>query len=556
MRRSGPVLFALLLLAGFLFRLGFGLSKELFADDETQIYLLGLRYYATHQWPMFGPDVVWTQSEIPGALQALLVGVPLDIAPIPEAPYVVLNLISLGALCLFAAYVCARLPTLPRWLIFGWLLTIPWTLEYSTHILNTSYVLPASLAFFIAFFEAWPALAIRRVPVPIAHALMGAAIGWMFQIHMSWPLLLPFAGVAFLARLREGPRALAGAIGAFALGLLATGSLVLPTLAASAAASGGGDIGQNLLLHWRNPLTTIANTTGRFLSFASFEVGRFIASASGGSPVIFLAERLWLVPVAALVWIVGLVHPVVMAITAFRRQTTLPEWPAVRWMTVATVVLVSTSFFFVMQPAQARSFYVVAPVAFLFAAYCWTFIDSPRWRRFAVAALAANVVFQGALAMQRLSGPSLYSKRTVVAEAIRLRQPGLVARRRAWARNVPAAERTSAEAGTRAVVDLSVTDAQLRLVRGLTTWSVLVHNQSATAAYRSLVCASRYYDASGNVVEERTNEVWIVVEPGESVSTRIVDGVTWTPNMTRADVAIRSADAIDALPHSQPGRRP
>src|SRR5712675_84428 len=82
----------------FLFRLAFGLSREFFFEDETQVFLLGLRYYATGAWPYFGPDVVWTRSEIPGAMQALLVGVPLRILPIPEAPFVLLNLLSFAAI--------------------------------------------------------------------------------------------------------------------------------------------------------------------------------------------------------------------------------------------------------------------------------------------------------------------------------------------------------------------------------------------------------------------------------------------------------------------------
>ena len=87
-------------IALFAFRLLYGLSSEFFFEDETQIFLMGLRYYATGAWPYFGPDVVWTKSEIPGALQALLVGVPLKIVPVPEAPYVFLNLLSMaGARC-------------------------------------------------------------------------------------------------------------------------------------------------------------------------------------------------------------------------------------------------------------------------------------------------------------------------------------------------------------------------------------------------------------------------------------------------------------------------
>src|ERR1700755_2107653 len=76
------------LAALFVCRLLYELTREFFFEDETQIFLIGLRYYATGHWPFFGPDVVWTRSEIPGALQGLLVGAPFHLFPIPEAPYV------------------------------------------------------------------------------------------------------------------------------------------------------------------------------------------------------------------------------------------------------------------------------------------------------------------------------------------------------------------------------------------------------------------------------------------------------------------------------------
>src|SRR5205809_22506 len=145
------------LVALFAFRLLFGLSSEMFFEDETQIFLIGLRYYATGHWPFFGPDVVWTKSEIPGALQGLLVGVPLRVWPIPESPYILLNVLSAAALAAEAWYLCARFPSAPRWLVWGWLFTMPWTLQFSTHIINPSYVLPAAVAFFIGFFETVPA---------------------------------------------------------------------------------------------------------------------------------------------------------------------------------------------------------------------------------------------------------------------------------------------------------------------------------------------------------------------------------------------------------------
>src|SRR6185436_25762 len=192
----------------FVFRLLFGLSSDFFFEDQTQVYLLGLRHYATLEWPYFGADVVWTKSEIPGALQPLLVGVPLRIVPLPESPFVALNIISTAALFAFAWYLCRRFPASPRWLLWGWLLTIPWTLQFSTNIINTSYILPAALVFFIGFFESIPTFRVGVLSRSVSHALMGAALGWLIQIHMSWPLLLPFAAGAWLSARRGGARGL------------------------------------------------------------------------------------------------------------------------------------------------------------------------------------------------------------------------------------------------------------------------------------------------------------------------------------------------------------
>src|SRR5579871_1892628 len=167
---------AIAILALFAFRLFFGLFHSFFGEDETQIFLIGFRYFATGAWPYFGPDVVWTKSEIPGALQGLLVGVPLRLWPVPEAPYVLVNLLSFAALAALCVYIARRLPSIPRWLIWGWLMTLPWTLQFSTHILNPDYVLAPAIVFFIGFFEAVPALRIGIVSVPAAFALMGGAV--------------------------------------------------------------------------------------------------------------------------------------------------------------------------------------------------------------------------------------------------------------------------------------------------------------------------------------------------------------------------------------------
>ena len=92
-QRSRRLVFLFLLLLAFLFRLGFGLCSQFQDEDTKQIYLLGLKFYATGAWPYFGPDVTPT-IQIPGALQGLVVGLPFHVMPIPDALNILLTSIS------------------------------------------------------------------------------------------------------------------------------------------------------------------------------------------------------------------------------------------------------------------------------------------------------------------------------------------------------------------------------------------------------------------------------------------------------------------------------
>src|SRR4029079_13604662 len=108
-------------------------------------------------------------------------------------------------------------------------------------------------------------------------------------------------------------------------------------------------------------------------------------------------------------------------------------WRPLKWLGAGTVLLVYASYWFVMEPAQAHAFYVVAPLAFMFAAYCWTFVDSPRWRRIAATGLGGHIAYHAGLAWIQAPERSIYKSREVVADAIRLKQPELLAHRRPFA---------------------------------------------------------------------------------------------------------------------------
>ena len=189
-QRGKRLIFFSLLLLAFVFRLLFGLCSPFQEEDTKQIYLIGLKFYSTGAWPYFGPDVTPT-IQIPGALQGLVVGLPLYVLPIPEAPYLLLNILSFSSLCFFAWYCTRRLPEIPKWFVWSWLLTAPWTLSISTHIFNPSYVLPAAVLFFVAAIETYPFLSHRLVPRRWANFMMGLSLFWMPTYHFSITYRMP-----------------------------------------------------------------------------------------------------------------------------------------------------------------------------------------------------------------------------------------------------------------------------------------------------------------------------------------------------------------------------
>ena len=107
----------------------------------------------------------------------------------------------------------------------------------------------------------------------------------------------------------------------------------------------------------------------------------------------------------------------------------------------------------------------------------------------------------------------------------------------------------------KALADLEITESRMRLVQGLTTWTITLHNRSATSGYRSLVCETHYRDSAGALLHQGITEVWTLVQPGESVQTRVIDAVDWDSSVAQSDIVIRSAEPVVPLAREQAGRR-
>lgn len=427
--------FSLLLLA-FLFRLFFGLCSQFQDPDTKQVYLLGLKFYTTGAWPYFGPDVTST-IQVPGALQGLVVGLPFYFLPIPEAPYVLLNILSFASLCFFAWYCSKRLPELPKWFVWSWLLTAPWTLNLSTHIYNPSYVLPGAILFFVGAIETYPVLSHGLIPRRLANFIMGLALFWIMQFHLSGVVLIPYVALSFYFQTRELGRRVFSALMWFAGGAIITGSFLVPTFIKYGFAGGMGGTNATMEFNsenlWRH-LNIVEGVLGRFLSFASFELPRFIG-ANTAARLAFLKENPWLIPFVVFLTLVGILQCVAMLVLWFRKAHPHSDWRAVKYFTLGTVVLLYISFLFSLKAPVSHTFYVTLPVAMLYSFYCWSeFLKKGAWQKFAAVFIVCGLIFDVGLAANNLRHVSLYLERDKIVEAIRAKDYRLLGERRPGAR--------------------------------------------------------------------------------------------------------------------------
>src|SRR6185503_2766921 len=118
--KTGMGIFLSFMIVAFVFRFLFGLYCPSITedDDEVQTYLIGLKSYTTQTWPYFCPDNqggAVEKGQMPGALEGLLIRIPLEIWPASEAPYLFLNLLTFSAFGFLAWYCCRRLPKLSPW---------------------------------------------------------------------------------------------------------------------------------------------------------------------------------------------------------------------------------------------------------------------------------------------------------------------------------------------------------------------------------------------------------------------------------------------------------
>ncbi len=425
--------YILLFLALFLFRTAFGLSQPFFSPDEIQTYLIGLKWYCHGGWPYFGPDLLVTETgfhtQIPGPLEAWVVGYPLVICPIPEAPFLFLNLLTTGVIGLLALYLSKRLPEIPFPFLFAWIALLPWNLHESTNIINPSFLLIGSTLFFLGFLEAVPSLSKDYLPPAVAFALMGFGLFWDMQFHQSWVLLPPFVILALALRLRDKRFHFVHDFVAFLVGAAPLAALLAPTYLKYGFAQGTSGFQLSRLFNPDN-FKAFPVILGRFLSLPCFETLRFIGTGTAERRD-FLVHSFWIILPGLFMVLMGWLQPLSLFALGWFRDKKHPDSWTITKIALFAFLLVWLSFWFTSKEPLAHIYYILMPLLTVYSIYAWSRWASHRaWRIFAVVCIIANLWFEAGYLARMLKTQSLYTDRAKVAKAIGQKDDRILGERR------------------------------------------------------------------------------------------------------------------------------
>jgi hypothetical protein len=217
----------------------------------------------------------------------------------------------------------------------------------------------------------------------------------------------------------------------------------------------------------------------------------------------------------------------------------------------ASVLLVYASYWVVMEPPQAHAFYILAPIAFMFAAFWWTLVDSPRARQIAAGVMVLSVAFHAGLAWAQAPEVSLYRNREVVATAVRLKEPEMFAHRRDFAVDGGPIALSDPSRPYDPTRDFQVLESAYRAGPGRSLhWTITVLNRSAVVAFRDPLYVATYLDDRDAIVDQRHERLKDIFQPGETRTIELNDGFAGPP-FTKARIQIVAAEAL--LPVPGPG---
>ncbi len=411
------------------FRLYFSLFKDIWSDDERQIYLSGVKFFTSKKLPALGPDVVHTGEQIAGSLQAFLVGIPFFAMDHPFSPVLLLNILSLLGLSLLLWWLKFWLKNTSAVVMGIFLATLPWTLHISTHIYNPSYLLFPSCVFFVAFFESIPSLSTRRLSPAVKVFFLSFAVFFCMQIHLSWVLLIPFYLIAVLWNLKKiRVRTFLFSTG---LGASIPGIFLIPAINQfGLSATFKPLLSNSSALNFANLLNPF-ELLARFISLGCYELTRFLGDRGDERLYFLLHHPLITLPAFLLVavgifqvgWFILQVYNYGQSRKKFERDLTR--------LFIGCFLITWAAFWFSTRPPTTRNYYILAPVVFsLLIIYLDRWAVSDR-RKIAFTALVfIHIFYQAGSIFYAQTPDSFLARKEILSHSLHTQNYLLIGERR------------------------------------------------------------------------------------------------------------------------------
>lgn len=419
--------FTVSLIILFLYRLAYGLSYKFYSTDEIQVFLIGLKNYTTGVWPYFGADVVHTMSRLPGSLQGFAISIPMKIWASPEAPIIFLNMLSLWSLVVLGKYAERRVKHVPSGFIWLMLLTCPWTLNYSTHIINPSYLYIVAVPFFIGVMELWiyPKETLYRKRFMLY--MMGLAIMVAAQFHMSAVLLLGFfVATWFVFTGKTSSQNGVFAFIPFILGLATPIIFLVPTFMEFSSVFLGGT--ENNVSFDLSRLKESIWVWIRGLGFTTFEIKEVLSRGPRLMEYLQRHPLQWLLAVPLM--LVSAAHIIYLS-WRFIQPKVSKKFKPFRPIFWVSILMIAASFLFSVKGPIGFSFMIVFPLFFVLGLFAIApLFRSWKMRIVMTVTLIFNLLFHGVYAFHSYKEESLYTRKADIMLALEKGEHTFVGQRR------------------------------------------------------------------------------------------------------------------------------
>lgn len=386
MKKTSTIIILILVLLAL--RIFIGAQINFDERDFNEIYLIGLIDAFSGNWSYWGPDVVWSHTRLPGALQGILAGLPLRLTEHYLSPLILANIISLGGLVLLAFYAKNKFSNLSIYFLIILLGIWPFGLFNGSVLLNTAYLIFTGALLFISTFELFIYREKMIFKPKIYFLIIGFSLAFTYQLHLTWVMFLPFIVVLFYLEWQRKEQSLALLFTFFLIGCLIPSSLLMPTLIkyGNYIYVGTED---NLSIDFTK-LGSVFDLFFRYLGMATSDINisrRFIQDFTNSGPIGFILA--WALRIFAVIQFIAFCY-------SFYYIKKTIEFKKV-WLLFALTLIMALSLFTLSDKhLTTRTYILLHPIPIWLSFYSYSFFTQYKYsKKIFIGSL--GLLFAGAL---------------------------------------------------------------------------------------------------------------------------------------------------------------